>query len=132
MDSQELEDQLMQLENLLGYENVKIPPNKRWVQIDRFPLPENYNVRSTAMLIEIPNPEKPGFVLEGVYLNPNIKINKEGVFVYLPRYYEDVDDPKNRFSSKGWRYLQLHSDGGNLVEYVETISRYLREPWTES
>ncbi len=119
-------------EPALGSDNVVWAPNYEWIMIKGFPLPTYYNRRSTNCLIPIPDGYGEGAGLGEFYVNPALRIDRDGRWQKIPHVFDDPGSSFNKYSKKGWRWLCIHPEwqaGDNILTFLKQIEFFLKDPW---
>lgn len=137
-----LNAELKVLAEAFGEEAVAWAPNYDWVRIEGVPLPANLSKPRTNLLIIIPENYGHGEPLKDAFVDPDLRISRNGEWMDIPHYFPDMMGPiARRFEKqygKNWRYLCLHQAAwdpqrDSLLGYVQQIYVYLSDPfaWEE-
>lgn len=133
-----LNAELKVLIEVFGKEAVTWAFNYDWVRIDGVPLPPNLNKPRTNLLILIPENYGHGEPLKDVFVDPDLRIRRNGQWVEIPHYFPDMRGPMarkfERLYGRNWRYLCLHQarwdpQRDSLLGYVQQIYVYLSDPF---
>lgn len=104
-----------------------------WIKVNNFGLPQMYNRQSTNILLIIPDGFGYGAGIHEFYLDPKLRIIKNGTYLDIPHYYPTEIAPANRFARDGWRYFCLHyqwrTNEDNVLTFLKAVELFLQNPW---
>jgi len=120
-----------------GEENVSWAPNYDWVRVTGFPLPSCINKERNNVLIIIPEGYGYGEPLKDLFVDPDLKIWRNGRLKEIPHYFPKMGELAQRFQEqygKNWRYMCLHQKGwdpkrDSILSYLNQVYTYLSDPF---
>lgn len=141
---------ILLLEQLAGPEVVHWDRQGRWIQLDRFPLPQGrypLSLRESYLVIMVPSDygdrSGKGAGLEEFYVHRDLKARKDGQWVEIPHTYLAVDRRGGRATSLKHRYACLHIDwtpqprgrgkaavGDTVLTSLRLLEIMFQDPWT--
>jgi len=140
-DYQRLTQEIRILERRFGRNKVFWDSLDRWVMVEDFPLPPGLNRRRTNVIVVIPENYGNGDFLRDLFVDPDLQAynRSTGRYECIPHYhvlypYEakalSLGLPED-WQKKGWQYLCLHLYGGSLQTYLNTLYKFLNEPFRD-
>lgn len=136
-DTGRLNAELKLLTKVYGDDRVSWPLNQDWVMIRDFPLPAGWNVKTTDIVVILPDNYGYGEPLKHCFVDPALRYRHNSKWEKIPHYFDSPDghSPKREFNKQGWRYLCLHmmewKKDSWIQNYLDAVTTYLSDPFAQ-
>jgi len=107
----------------------------KFVRIRDYRLPAGYHPGTTNVLIVVPENYGFGVPLRESYIDPNIRLMKDGEWVEIPHYFDSdkTFSRTKRARLKGWRYMCVEfnrwNPGDTFLTYLDGLRLFLSDPY---
>ncbi len=132
-----LNAELQLLTKVYGDDRVSWPLNQDWVMIRDFPLPAGWNVKTTDIVVILPDNYGYGEPLKHCFVDPRLRYLHGGQWKKIDHYFdsEGGHTPNPEFNKNGWRYLCLHMTEWKkdswIQNYLDAVTTYLSDPFAQ-
>ena len=136
-DTGRLNTELQLLTKVYGDDRVSWPLNQDWVMIRDFPLPAGWNVKTTDIVVILPDNYGYGEPLKHCFVDPRLRYLHGGQWKKIDHYFdsEGGHTPNPEFNKNGWRYLCLHMTEWKkdswIQNYLDAVTTYLSDPFAK-
>ena len=120
--------EITKLREIFGEARVVWAPDYSWVQLLEVPLPPGLTLAASDMLLVIPDRYGYGMPLRELYVDPGLRVRREGKWVEIPHYFDRQDgySPNRQMPSRNWRYLCLHNTQWKTTDSIFTFLQQVR------